>query len=149
MICGFCEQNYTSTRSKFCSKNCQEKFKFLLKKKEKIKGPIPVERYIARLLRPSYNAKYLTKEFLLRLYYEQKGRCALSGTKMTSIVGKGYVNTNLSIDRIDSSRGYVENNIQLVCYIVNVMKRDLPVKDFQEICQQVAVNSKELVYAVI
>lgn len=44
---------------------------------------------------------------------------------MTYIAGSGRVNTNISIDRIDSDVGYVRGNVQFVCDIVNRMKQDL------------------------
>jgi len=44
--------------------------------------------------------------YLLNLYEKQQGKCAISGVSMTYIVGHGRVNTNISIDRIDSSKGY-------------------------------------------
>lgn len=44
---------------------------------------------------------------------------------MTYSAGAGRVNTNISIDRIDSSVGYVRGNVQFVCDVVNRMKQDL------------------------
>lgn len=45
---------------------------------------------------------------------------------MTMIRGLNYqVPTNCSLDRIDSAAGYTKGNVQLVCWIVNVMKQQL------------------------
>ena len=50
----------------------------------------------------------------------------------------------LSIDRIDSINGnYVEGEIQLICYRVNIMKQQLGDKIFIEWCEKIATYNKE------
>lgn len=44
-------------------------------------------------------------------------------------------NYNISVDRIDSSKGYTKDNVQLVCDIVNRMKLDLNMSKFVELCK--------------
>ena len=81
----------------------------------------------------------LTVDYILSLFKKQKGICALSGEKMNW--GKGSPML-LSIDRIDSKNGnYVEGEIQLVCYIVNMMKGDSSNEDFIKFCKMVAENN--------
>lgn len=41
----------------------------------------------------------------------------------------------VSIDRIDSTKGYTKDNTQLVCDIVNRMKLDLPMNEFVILCK--------------
>ena len=53
-----------------------------------------------------------------RLYEEQRGRCALSGAALTH-EGLPCTPTQVSIDRIDSGRGYVAGNVRLVAVWVN------------------------------
>lgn len=48
------------------------------------------------------------------------------------------LNHVLSCDRIDSSKGYVANNIQWTLNIINKMKLDLPEEQFIEYCTLVA-----------
>jgi len=48
--------------------------------------------------------------------------CPLSGQTMTHKLGNGEVLTNISVDRIDSSKEYVRGNIQFVCLMANIMK---------------------------
>lgn len=70
-------------------------------------------------------------DFLMGIYQEQKGMCAVSGLPMTWIHEGLYSNhgsrrgTNISIDRIDSEQGYVPDNIRLVCDRVNKMKSNM------------------------
>jgi hypothetical protein len=53
------------------------------------------------------------------LWEKQKGLCALTGIPMTYKFYEGRVNTNLSVDRIDSAKGYSKDNVQLVCMAAN------------------------------
>ena len=48
--------------------------------------------------------------------------CPLSGETMTHTLGNGSVLTNMSMDRIDSSKDYVVGNVQIVCLMANIMK---------------------------
>jgi len=66
--------------------------------------------------------KHLKLEQLNQLYVKQKGKCALTGYELTAIRGKENFPTNVSIDRIDNSKGYTIDNIQLVCRKANTMK---------------------------
>lgn len=73
----------------------------------------------------------VTESDLANLYDRQQGYCALSGYRMTHSAVTGAEGTfrnpyNISIDRIDSSRGYTLENVHLVCKAVNQMKSDLP-----------------------
>ena len=73
----------------------------------------------------------------LTIYDAQEGKCALSGIEMTFTYDKNHPTFNasakgkkwpynLSPDQIDSGKGYVRGNVQLVCSAVNVMKAELP-----------------------
>ena len=68
----------------------------------------------------------------MELYYKQEGKCALSGEILIKIAleDKGINKYNVSIDRINSSKGYTKDNIQLVGAIINIMKNDIDEKDF-------------------
>ena len=75
--------------------------------------------------------------YLLSLYGQQRGLCAISGMDMTYLAGHGKVHTNISLDRIDSSKGYVRGNVQFVCDYVNRMKSDLSQLDFVSWCRKI------------
>lgn len=91
-------------------------------------------------LKNSYNE--LDLEFLFYLWNKQSGKCALTGLPMTYKFYEGRVNTNLSIDRIDSSRGYTKDNVQLVCMVANQMKNDLSQDELFRICELI-INNKD------
>lgn len=64
---------------------------------------------------------------IILLKKKQKNRCAYTGKKLKWVYDTPY---KASIDRIDSSKGYTVDNIQLVAKIVNQAKNDLDEKDF-------------------
>lgn len=58
-------------------------------------------------------------EYLEDLWEAQNGRCAITGVRMTTRFGSLFA---ASPDRIDSSRGYVKGNVQLVSKAANLAK---------------------------
>lgn len=89
----------------------------------------------------------LTIDYLLYLWEKQNGQCALTGIPMTYKFYEGRVNTNLSVDRIDSTKGYSKDNVQLVCMAANQMKNDLSMEEFVEMCEAVLALEREKIKA--
>lgn len=58
--------------------------------------------------------------YLVQLYHKQQGLCAITNLSMVHKYGSP---NSISIDRIDSSIGYVDGNIQLVCQFINLGKK--------------------------
>ena len=87
------------------------------------------------------NLEYsLSDEYLWKLYLSQDRKCALSGVNIE--FGKGRRNNKstqtVSVDRIDSSKGYVEGNVQWVHKTVNIMKQSLSDEEFINWCKLIA-----------
>jgi len=82
-------------------------------------------------------------EYVWKLFQKQKGKCALSGADIVihrewyNKVKLGSVNNTASLDRIDSSRGYVKGNVQWVHKAVNKMKSNLLESDFIDWCSKI------------
>lgn len=74
---------------------------------------------------------------LVNKFKEQNGLCALSGIKLTYDFKNKNKFTDISIDRINSKKGYSTNNVQLVCGIVNKLKLDLPNDKFVSYCKSI------------
>lgn len=77
----------------------------------------------------------VTMEYAWELFLTQERKCALSGLDI--VIGSNGFGT-ASIDRIDSSRGYEEGNIQWVHKHINFMKRTYSVDYFVDLCCKVA-----------
>lgn len=78
----------------------------------------------------------LTIEFIWEVYEKQGGVCALSGLPI-GWAEKGLTAT-ASIDRIDSSEGYLKQNVQLVHKDINFMKQQYDQEKFIALCKAVA-----------
>lgn len=78
-------------------------------------------------------------EFLDELIKKQDFKCALSGIKLM-FSKRGCT---ASLDRIDSSKGYLEDNVQWVHKDINWMKQEYDEKYYYEMCKQVYLNSKD------
>ena len=81
----------------------------------------------------------IVKEDLHKIYNKQKGICKYSGIEMKHLKdGTGYHLDNISIDRIDNTKGYVKGNIALVCLAVNMMKYTLELDELIDWCKKIA-----------
>lgn len=82
----------------------------------------------------------LELQYILDLWDSQKGVCALSGLPMTFELKQGRISTNVSIDKIDRTLGYVKGNIQLVCMACNQIKSDLTEIEMYNFCKNIVKN---------
>lgn len=89
----------------------------------------------------------ITIEQVWSLFEKQKGLCALSGVEIffdhtSSLHSERRKKTTASLDRKDSSIGYVLDNIQWVHKKVNVMKMDMNQDSFIDFCEAIAMRQK-------
>ena len=76
----------------------------------------------------------ITMEYIWNLFLIQNKKCAISGEQIN--LSPRYlngINQSASLDRIDSSKGYIEGNVQWVHKIVNRIKWSLTTKEFLEL----------------
>lgn len=97
------------------------------------------DRFKKLKLRDAQMLHTLTIDELHDLYGKQNGRCFYTGREL-KLAMKHINHDSLSIDRIDSSKGYTLTNVVLCCSIVNTMKMDHSLEDFKSICLEVAQN---------
>ena len=80
-------------------------------------------------------------KYAWNLYLQQNCKCALSGLPIEfAISNKKVSETTASLDRIDSSKGYVEGNVQWVHKHVNVMKNVFEQNYFISLCELITKN---------
>lgn len=125
-----------SKRGRYCSKLCKGRSGYKMYRhkynvRSKSAGPRP---FLNALLSQKNRRSTLSLEYLLEMWQKQSGLCALSGVAMTHQTGIGYLGTNASIDRIDSSVGYLPGNVQLVCRRANEIKREFSSNDLADWC---------------
>jgi predicted nucleic acid-binding Zn ribbon protein len=71
-------------------------------------------------------------DYIVKLYELQKGLCAKTNVplEMSNVNTRHNTNPNtVSIDRIDSKRGYVKDNVELVTTIYNTAKNNWSYED--------------------
>jgi hypothetical protein len=79
---------------------------------------------------------------VLKVYLDQGKVCSLSGIPIGwTRMEKTH---NISIDRIDSDKGYTTDNIQLVYPKINMMKFTYSQDEFIDLCRLVSNNTMSL-----
>jgi hypothetical protein len=79
--------------------------------------------------------------FIWELYNKQEGKCALTGWDI-SFNKLNRLNT-VSVDRIDSTKGYLKTNVQLTNKLVNRCKLNCPEDLFYDICKSIYLNKRQ------
>lgn len=74
-------------------------------------------------------------KYIWDLFIGQRGYCVYTGTPLSR--------KNLSLDRVDSNKGYVKGNVQWVCKEINFMKRNIEEKYWIKMCKNVSDHQKE------
>lgn len=83
----------------------------------------------------------ITPQYIWWLYKKQKARCIYSGIKIYFAQkpwSKNKRNQTASLDRIDSSMGYIIGNVQWVHKTIQKMKMELPDCDFIDLCNKIS-----------
>jgi len=82
-------------------------------------------------------------DYLEKLWNNQKGLCYYTNKEMLrNLTNSDNNNDSISIDRVDSSKGYIEGNIVLCRWIVNRMKNDISHDEFLTIISDINKNFK-------
>lgn len=108
---------------------------------------VPMSVFTKIKLRAQYRNKQFSikPEYIADLYAKQNGKCALSGLPLTfAEEGKNLSDSTsiiASLDRIDSSIGYVEGNVQWVHKHINSMKNEYTIEYFINLCKEVVKHN--------
>ena len=82
----------------------------------------------------------ISGEYIWELFLSQKRKCAISG--LTLFLPKTWgpktkTQMTASLDRIDSSQGYIIGNVQWIHKKINIMKMDMSNEEFITICREI------------
>ncbi len=145
-LCLNCKQERQSLRRYgFNCKRCA-----LDKRKRDRRNHIkPMKKWMGELLR---TLKYRSKEscdlsinFLIKLWTQQKGKCFYSNLPLAEpVYGSGRNVYRASLDRVDSSKGYVKKNVVWSLWICNAGKSDFPVEKYLDLCEIVSKNKHNI-----
>ena len=120
--------------------NPEKAAKSQLKSRETLRGAINGRLSSARQRAKNKQLPFdINIDFVEELWYLQEGKCALSGLDMGLRANKGSKESfySFSIDRIDSESGYTKENIQLLCWGVNLMKLTMSTTQFLSFVKEV------------
>lgn len=90
----------------------------------------PSKRDVKDLERRAFD---LDVDYLENLWNQQNGKCALTGLPMVHMFNNLL---SASVDRIDSMKGHIKGNIQIVCQWVNTAKNDFSNDEFRTVLDQ-------------
>lgn len=86
----------------------------------------------------------ISLEHLVSLWERQRGKCHYTGVTL-SFDGLGRPES-VSLDRVDSTKGYVADNVVLCCNIVNLMKNKMTVDELVGWCHRIINHRQEVGY---
>ena len=86
----------------------------------------------------------ITMEEIGDLFETQNGKCALSGVNLTLKKNTTDTTQTASLDRKDSKKGYVIDNLQWIHKDLNKLKSDFTQSEFIEMCLKVALYMQTL-----
>ena len=139
--CVECKSTFISwhSRAAYCSKKCSNTVRYRIAKETKRKG-LETGILYGRPVQYTYYERYkkaaINKGLEFNLTIEQFSTL----WKQPCIYCKTSIET-VGIDRIDSSKGYIIDNISPCCTTCNLMKRHVSVKDFINHCKLITLNN--------
>ena len=83
----------------------------------------------------------LTDEMVFAILADQNGLCYYTGIPMT---GKPGNLDNISIDRVESTKGYIRGNIVLCCEAINIMKNQMSYENLLKYSKDLIENALSL-----
>lgn len=84
----------------------------------------------------------ITMEDIWNQYLKQNKKCMLTG-QLIQFSGNLNLKNKASVDRIDSSKGYTKDNIQILDKDINIMKLKFNQQYFISLCNKVTVYNKK------
>lgn len=152
-ICNTCGNKFTKdlseiirnqqlNRNNYCSRSCAGKFhieRLKTYKQPKGKGirksdPLsPLKEFIRRVQKRKFETN-LDLEYLKEVWNKQNGICIYSKVQLIlpSIRKKSQYLYTASLDRIDSSKGYIKGNVHFISIAMNYLKNNMTHEEMLE-----------------
>jgi hypothetical protein len=89
----------------------------------------------------------VSKKYLWELFLKQNRKCSLSGLDLKFRLNNSE--QTASLDRIDSSKGYVDGNVQWIHKCINIMKNGFSEDDFLRFCKRVYEHNRNRIHGDI
>lgn len=117
-----------------CSKKCASINSSNIKK-----IPLSYNLNNARKLAKAKSLEFdLDLDYLQLLHKEQHGKCAISNVDLVLKFARGTRKINqVSIDRIDNSKGYIKGNVQLVCLGINYLRNTFEISEVMNLLKEI------------
>jgi len=74
----------------------------------------------------------LTTQFLIDVFTKQQGKCFYTDLELTFGLGRGLKNNQISVDRVDCSKGYTTDNVVLCSSRINSIKSNLTFSELKQ-----------------
>lgn len=144
-------RNIKLIRKNYCSRQCAAKAVGTLLK---YKGPkydisqhhenkkdefTPFRQYLRKCIK-RYKEVNITIEDVKNQWDSQNGICPYSGIKLQLKDSENII-YKPSIDRIDSSKGYIKGNIQFTSIAINFMKSNMSHEETITLCKFIALHN--------
>lgn len=138
-------------RKQYCSRNCSGKSNH--SQLDKFKGKFNLAKYAKnksdkysgfrehlRRIKNRDKECMIGLDYLLEIWELQKGICPYTGVELKnpSYSKKNCKITTASLDRIDSSKGYIKENIQFTSIAINTMKNNMSNEETINLCKIIA-----------
>lgn len=137
-------------RNIFCNNSCSAKYnnpRFCSGNNDNLKSDnrkddfTPFRWYMRRIKDRSHKQKTdIDLEYLRELWEQQSGICPITGWNLilrTTTDNRCKQIKDASLDRIDSSKGYIKGNVRFVSCMANIAKNNWSDEDLFDFCQSV------------
>ncbi len=83
----------------------------------------------------------ITIKYAYELFIKQDKKCALTHRDICFSQTKKEIGT-ASLDRIDSSKGYIKGNVWWIHKEINRMKSNMSLEYFKQLCEDITINNR-------
>lgn len=152
-------RNEKLNRNNFCSRSCSIKYSnkhrvsIYNKSEENLdrlkkignnkRNELTPFTYTLRNIKTRFKEVTIDKKYLKELWEQQKGFCAYTNILLKLPEYKDTIKdftVRASLDRIDSTKGYIKNNVQWISTSINFMKGTMNNEETKAFLKKISIN---------